>query len=114
MTIRNHIISFIVALVAGGMIPLCAADGSTAYNFLNITSSSRIYGLGGVNISIVDDDINSIDQNPGLLGPEVGKQLGLNYMHYVGDAILPACDTVWQPESMEPGQPGYSISVMAI
>lgn len=86
MTIRNHIISFIVALVAGGMIPLCAADGSTAYNFLNITSSSRIYGLGGVNISIVDDDINSIDQNPGLLGPEVGKQLGLNYMHYVGDA----------------------------
>ncbi len=73
MTIRNHIISFIVALVAGGMIPLCAADGSTAYNFLNITSSSRIYGLGGVNISIVDDDINSIDQNPGLLGPEVGN-----------------------------------------
>ena len=51
MTIRNHIISFIVALVAGGMIPLCAADGSTAYNFLNITSR-RIYGLGGVNISI--------------------------------------------------------------
>lgn len=61
-----------------------AQDGSTAYNFLNITSSSRIYGLGGVNISLVDDDMNTTDQNPALLGPEMSGQIGLNYMYYVG------------------------------
>lgn len=45
---------FRLTLIA--LLLLCAAsagaqDGSTAYNFLNVTSSARIYGLGGVNIS---------------------------------------------------------------
>lgn len=59
-------------------------ENSSAYNFLNITSSSRIYGLGGQNITLVDDDIFSADQNPALLGPEMSNQIGLSYMHYVG------------------------------
>lgn len=59
-------------------------DGSSAYNFLNITSSSKIYGLGGVNISLVDDDMSVSDQNPALLGPEMSGQTSLSYMHYVG------------------------------
>ena len=61
-----------------------AQDGSTAYNWLNITSSSRIYGLGGMNISLVDDDLQSSDQNPALLGPEMSGQVILNYMRYIG------------------------------
>ncbi|MBD5182166.1 MAG: PorV/PorQ family protein, partial [Bacteroidales bacterium] len=61
-----------------------AQDGSSAYNFLNVTSSTKIYGLGGVNISLVDDDIMTIDQNPALMGPELGGQIGFNYMHYLG------------------------------
>ncbi len=65
---------------------LSGQHGSTAYNFLNITSSSRIYGLGGFNISTVDDDINTIDQNPALLGIEMSNQLGINYMRYLGDS----------------------------
>jgi hypothetical protein len=59
-------------------------DGSTAYNFLNVTSSSKIYGLGGVNISLVDDDINIADQNPALLGQEMSGQISFNYMKYIG------------------------------
>lgn len=58
--------------------------GSTAYNFLNVTSSARIYGLGGVNISLVDDDISVYDQNPALLGPEMSNMIGLNYLKYIG------------------------------
>lgn len=61
-----------------------AADGSTAYNFLNITSSSKVYGLGGVNISLVDDDLGIVDQNPALLGGEMDNQILLDYMHYLG------------------------------
>lgn len=65
---------------------VAAQDGSPAYNFLNIASSTRSYGLGGINITTVDDDINTIDQNPALLGPEFGLQIGVNYMRYIGDA----------------------------
>lgn len=61
-----------------------AQNGSTAYNFLNVTSSAKIYGLGGVNISLVDDDVSTVDQNPALLGPEMSNMIGMNYMHYVG------------------------------
>lgn len=72
--------------IAVGAFPAIAQDGSTAYQFLNLTSSSRIYGLGGVNITTVEDDITTIDQNPALLGPEMSMQVGLNYMRYVGES----------------------------
>ncbi len=67
-----------------GLCSLNAQDGSNAYNFLNITSSSKIYGLGGVNISLVDDELSTSDQNPALLGSEMSGQTVLSYMHYVG------------------------------
>ena len=62
-----------------------AQDGTVAYNFLNLPSSAHIYGLGGVNISTVEDNINLADQNPALIGPEMDMQMGINYMKYVGD-----------------------------
>ena len=61
-------------------------DGSTAYDFLNISSSSLVYGLGGMNVSLVGGDVNTIDQNPALLGPEMDNQVEFNYMRYMGDS----------------------------
>ena len=63
---------------------LMGQDGSTAYQFLNVTSSARIYGLGGVNVTLVDDDISVVDQNPALLGSEMSGMVAFNYMHYLG------------------------------
>lgn len=63
---------------------MMAQENSSAYNWLNVTSSSRIYGLGGINISLVSDEVQLIDQNPALLGPEMGGQVSVNYMHYLG------------------------------
>ena len=60
-------------------------SGTTAYNFLSVPSSSHVYGLGGHNLTIIDDDINLIEQNPALLGPEYDHQVGLNYMRYIGE-----------------------------
>lgn len=76
----------VIAALLSGMCRFAASaqDGSTAYNFLNITNSARIYGLGGVNVSLVDDDVSVIDQNPALLGGEMSGMLGFNYMHYLG------------------------------
>ena len=61
-----------------------AQDGTTAYEFLNVSPSSHVYGLGGHNLTIIDDDINLVEQNPALLGPEFDHQVGVNYMKYIG------------------------------
>lgn len=78
--VRNIALSAVMLLTTAAH----AADGSTAYNFLNITSSSKVYGLGGVNISLVDDDLGIVDQNPALLGGEMDNQILFDYMHYLG------------------------------
>lgn len=70
--------------VAAACISAMAQAGSTSYNFLDVTSSARIYGLGGVNITTVDDNLNTADQNPALLGPEMDGQALIDYMHYIG------------------------------
>lgn len=72
------------ALAAAMAFPAAAGDSSPAYNFLNIPSSVTSYGLGGLNISTVNDDVTNIDVCPALLGPEMEKSIGLNYMHYIG------------------------------
>lgn len=68
--------------------PVFAQDGTTSYSWLNIPSSSKIYGLGGMNISLVDDELQSSDQNPALLGPEMSGQVAINYMRYLGGSNL--------------------------
>ena len=62
------------------------AQDNNAYGFLSVPSSARIYGLGGMNISTVEDNLNVTDQNPALLGPEMGGWLDVNYMRYIGDS----------------------------
>lgn len=83
---KLFILSVIILFYCSSRHDAQAQDGSTAYNFLNTTSSARIYGLGGVNITTVDDDIFTTDQNPSLLGAEMSGQIGINYMRYVGDS----------------------------
>lgn len=83
-TYLRHLILMAALIVA---LQLLAEDGpkTTAYNFLNVPSSSHVYGLGGHNLTIIDDDINLIEQNPALLGPEFDHQVGINYMRYIGE-----------------------------
>ncbi len=60
--------------------------GRSAYDFLEIPTSSRVYGLGGTNVTVIDDDVSLVEQNPALLGPEIGRQAAFGYMHYLGSA----------------------------
>ncbi len=80
-----RIIKYILcALFICSSINIVAQDGTNAYSWLNVTASSKIYGLGGVNISLVDDDLQITDQNPALLGQEMADQVNINYMRYLG------------------------------
>ena len=79
------IIAIALALIGCSGLQLRAqVGGSTAYNFLDVSTSARVYGLGGVNVSLVDDDLMLTDQNPALLGPEMSKMLSFGYMRYIG------------------------------
>lgn len=82
MKFHHHI--SVLALSLAVALPAMAQEGTTAYQFLNVTPSSHVYGLGGHNLTIIDDDINMVEQNPALLGPEFNRQVGLNYMRYIG------------------------------
>lgn len=81
--IKSRLLLWLFFLVIS--LNLRSQDGSTAYNFLNLPSSSHIYGLGGINISTIEDNLNLTDQNPALLGPEMDMQIGINYMMYIGN-----------------------------
>lgn len=61
-----------------------AQSGNTSYDFLNIPSSSYVFGMGGVNVSSIHTDLDLASQNPALIGPENDKELKLGYMHYYG------------------------------
>ncbi len=82
MIFKRHIT--ILACTVCCALAVMAQDGTTAYEFLNVPVSSHVYALGGTNITIIDDDVNLVEQNPGLLGPEYEMQAGLNYMRYLG------------------------------
>ena len=65
---------------------MLAQEGRNAYSFLEVPTSSHVFTLGGGNITIIDDDLTLIDQNPGLLGAEIESQVSFNYMHYLGSS----------------------------
>lgn len=67
-------------------VPASAQTGRSAYDFLNIPTSAHVYGLGGTNITVIDDDVTLAGQNPALIGPEIEKQAAFSYMHYMGSA----------------------------
>ena len=81
----SYIRRTILALAAILLIvtPLYAQEGRTSYDFMNITPSAHAYALGGNNISIIEEDITLIENNPALLGPEMHLKWGVNYMMYV-------------------------------
>ncbi len=59
--------------------------GNGIYDFLNLTNSARVTGLGGKNISIFDDDLNLAFNNPSLLNDSMSGRLTLNYSGYFAD-----------------------------
>ena len=78
------------AILLLASLPHCVSSwsqtGRSAYEFLDIPTSSHAFGLGGTNIALIDDDVSLTQDNPALLGPEIDKAAVLSYMHYLGSA----------------------------
>jgi hypothetical protein len=67
---------------------VCAQEGNSAFTYLLLPSSARVSALGGDNISIIENDLSLIYQNPGFLGLEMDRTLNVNYLSYVGDVAV--------------------------
>ena len=63
-----------------------AQGGENAFNILRLPYSHRATGLGGQNISVIDDDITMSMHNPALLANVSDKSMNFTYMTYMSDS----------------------------
>jgi hypothetical protein len=74
------------ALMFFSLIELNAQSaGENIFMFLTLPNSARLTSLGGTQISIFDDDLNSVYQNPSLLNASMSNQLSLSFIDYLSD-----------------------------
>ena len=70
-------------LLLGGLLTTNAqVGGKYVYNFLNISYSSRLMGLGGNLISVHDNDPTLLFTNPSYISERQHNVLALNYTDY--------------------------------
>jgi hypothetical protein len=75
-------IRFILILLILAPFTKAQTGGDNTYEFLNLTHSGLIASLGGTNVSLYTDNLNSAYHNPGLLNSSMDKSLALNYVNY--------------------------------
>lgn len=59
--------------------------GRHTYDFLQLPAHARLAGLGGVNVSLADRDVNFFHDNPALAGDTLNGTASAGYQFYVGD-----------------------------
>lgn len=78
------------ALLLASAIPANGQLAANAYSFLDVSSSTHALALGGYAIAVPGPDPMIVDQNPGLLGSEIGSVAALSYMRYFGSSNFAA------------------------
>lgn len=61
------------------------SGGLSTYKFLKLNSSARVAALGGKVVSLRDNDLQLVSQNPALLDSNAHGQVSLSYINYVAD-----------------------------
>lgn len=59
--------------------------GTHSFGFLKLPAHARLAGLGGVNVSLADRDINFFHSNPALAGDTLKGSVSAGYQFYAGD-----------------------------
>ncbi len=75
----------VVILVFINFVAHAQIGGIGVYKFLNLPLSARTGSLGGNLISVYDDDLNLVAQNPSLLSKGMNNKLALSYINYFTD-----------------------------
>ena len=78
----NILIGFVLAFAAL-FVRVSCQESTSVFNFLNLPYSAHVTGLGGHNISVIEDDITLVTQNPSLLSSVSSKTVGFNFLTYM-------------------------------
>lgn len=70
-------------MIAGNC--LAQFGGRNSYEFLNVPANARLAGLGGVNVSLANRDVNFFLSNPALVTDSLAGFASAGYTFYVGD-----------------------------
>ena len=65
-----------------------AQEGKTTFDFLQLPMSVRAAALGGANVSVIENDLSMIYQNPAFLGPEMNLTFSAGYLSYIADISM--------------------------
>ncbi|MCL1934586.1 MAG: type IX secretion system protein PorQ [Candidatus Azobacteroides sp.] len=64
---------------------LLAQEGKSGFDFLQLPTSVRAAALGGTNVSVVENDLSLVYQNPAFLGQEMDLSFSAGYLSYIAD-----------------------------
>lgn len=81
--LRNIIAA--VSLLTVWNVTYSQIGGQRSFEFMNIPSSARVTGLGGVNVSLSDIDLNMAYSNPALTSDTLSGYVSFNYLSYFAD-----------------------------
>lgn len=70
---------FILIFCSFYLISNAQVGGKFAFNTLNLASNARVAGIGGDNISVLDNDPNLYFHNPALLNKTMLHRVGVNF-----------------------------------
>src|SRR5690349_22064033 len=59
--------------------------GQSSYQFLTVPTNARLAGIGGVNVSLANKDVNFLFSNPALSGDSLSGVASAGYQFYVAD-----------------------------
>lgn len=79
--LRKRLYLLIISILSATV--LLAQEHSSVFNFLSLPTSSHAIGLGGRNISVIDDDASLAFQNPALLASVSDNSINFNFMTYM-------------------------------
>ena len=80
--------TLLLCLIFTGLTCWGQIGGQRSYEFLNIPSNARLSGLGGVNVSLANQDVNLGFSNPALSGDTLSGLASFSYQSYFADVNI--------------------------
>ena len=76
---------FLICLIISFPLITWGQTGKSSFDYLLLPQSARSSALGGNNISLIENDVSLIYDNPAFLGVEMDMTLNASYMAYIAD-----------------------------
>jgi hypothetical protein len=91
----------VLLLVASPFLSTAQVGGDEVYEFLNLSQSARVTGLGGNLITVVDDDVALAMSNPAVANAEMDKALTFSHNFHLGNIHNGYAAFGWHSDKLE-------------